>query len=77
MFLEVLYDTKWLCILEECTKYGQVYHIHVDKSSTQVKERKTNTRRHLFLANKLSYSPKSEGKHVNVIVNLIYRELFM
>ncbi|CAH3025789.1 unnamed protein product [Porites evermanni] len=22
-------------VLEECTKYGQVYHIHVDKSSTQ------------------------------------------
>ena len=23
-------------VLEECTKYGQVYHIHVDKSSNQV-----------------------------------------
>ena len=23
-------------VLEECTKYGHVYHIHVDKSSTQV-----------------------------------------
>lgn len=23
-------------VLEECTKYGQVYHIHVDKTSNQV-----------------------------------------